>query len=475
MKDDVKNNSLQIKFPEYKGHTKITLTNVETGEEQIIEKDNMVTNAVRDFLNQDAFGLFDLNNDHLTPLRNMFGGVMCFENPIEENANNYAVPSESANPLTAHAGQTGHNSPSTKRGNPNGDLSGETNGGKGYKFVWDFAVNQGVGQISTVCLTHQLAGDNGTLPYPEFDQNLTPRIDFSTTTWAKAVQHGTRDVAIQKPCIYDPETRQGISLFFSATNKVDVIRVQGDSYKLGLNNKIMRFREVKSDTLTIYRNGSTAFSDTLTSMFVDGNNIYIYGLSSAYTTTIYYAKIDVSADTPTVTNGQWSLSKRAWMSTSNKVWKVHPRYPFNNGYLYLPSYDKTDSDKFTFLRFNINNPSDLEILQDSNIETADWDWTNDGYKSICPINISNDFIVGGHYVINSKVVRKTPYWSNHTVATAAQVFGKNVMIADYVGSGAVYSGAILNPFYLATINVLDTPVTKQNNQTMKIEYEIKEA
>ena len=475
MKENVTTQRAEIKLPEYKGHTKITLTNVETGEEEIIEKDNIVTNAVRDFFAQDAFGLFDLNNSNLTPLRNMFGGVFCFENAIEANPDKYTVPSEGENPLIAHAGQTGHNTPSTKRGNPNGELSGETSDGKGYKFVWDFAVNQGVGQISTVCLTHQLSGDNGTLPIAEFNQNLIPRIDFSAT-WAKAVQHGTREVAINKPCIYDPETRQGIALFFSASNKLDVIKVQGDSYKLGLNDEVLKFREISSTTLTVYRNASTAFADALTSMFVDGNFIYIYGLSSTYTTTIYYVKIDVSETPAIAETGTWNISKRAFMSSSNKLWKVHPRYPFNNGWLYLPAYDQTEGGKFTFLRFDITRASTTcEVLQDSNIEVSDWNWTDDNYKSICPINVSNDFIIGGHYVINSGVVRKTPYWSTNNGHTAAQVFGKSSMIVDINTNISAYSGAVLNPYYLATINVLDTPVTKQNNQTMKIEYEIKEA
>lgn len=475
MEIKIRPNEAGIKVPTYKGKAKITLTNVETGEQNIIEEENLVTNAVRDFFSQDAFGLIDLNNDNMTPLRNMYGGVFCFENPIEENPNNYSVPSEGINALIAHAGQTGHNTPSNKRGNPNGDLSGETKDGRAYKFVWDFATNQGVGKISALCLTHQLAGDNGTLPISEFNQNLTPRVDFSTTAWAKVDQHGTRAVAIQKPCIYDPITRRGVALYFSANNKLDVIRVEGDSSKLGLNNKIMKFKEIKSDTLTIYRNSTTAFSDTLTSMFVDGNDIYIYGLSATVSAKIYYCKIDISGDTPATSNGEWNISKSAWMYSGNKIWKVHPRFPFNNGFLYLPANEATDDGKFSFLRFNISNPSaTTEILQDSNIDKTEWNWTDDQNKGICPVNVSDDFIIGGHYLINSGRVRKLPNWGTASAATATQLFGRNTIISDLNGVSNVYNGVILQPYYLATINNLSTPVTKQNNQTMKIEYELTE-
>ena len=40
-----------------KGHTKITLTDVKTGETKVVEKDNMVTNAVADIFAMNWSGL----------------------------------------------------------------------------------------------------------------------------------------------------------------------------------------------------------------------------------------------------------------------------------------------------------------------------------------------------------------------------------------------------------------------------------
>lgn len=473
MKDSINSERTEIKLPEYKGHTVITLVDVNTGEQKVVEEDNLVTNAVKDFFSENAFGLFNLNDNNLVPIRNMFGGVLCFQNSITESASSYDVPSESSNPLIAHAGQTGHNTPSTKRGNPNGSLSGETQDGKGYKFVWDFSTSQGNGQISTVCLTHKVAGDLGTLPIAEFNEHPIKRVD-NQVSWALTSRFGTRAVAINTPTFFDVETRKGISLYFSATNKLEIIEVEGSSSNFGINNEAMKFVEKDSHEVTVYRNGTTAFSDTYTSIFRNGNDLYIYGLASTNATTVYYAVVNL--ETYAVTNGTWVLPKKAYINVGNKMWKTYPRYPFNNGKLYLPAYDAADNGNFTFLRFDITNASTCELLQDSNIETSSWVWDNDNRKGISPLNVNDDLIVGGAYMINSGKVRSLPVFNaTANAACAPRIHGKSTLLIAYDSTAAMYNGASLNPYYLATINVLSNPVTKQANQTMKIEYTITEA
>ena len=147
-------------LPKLHGHTKIILTDVKTGKEEVVEKDNLVTDAVSNLFAQNVFGAKDYNA--MTPLRDMFGGVMCFEDVLD--VNDVLVPDDGSNALIAHAGQTSHSSASTTRGNPNGVLSGEIQNGKGYKFVWDFSTSQGNGTISSLSLVHKWLGDIGTKP-----------------------------------------------------------------------------------------------------------------------------------------------------------------------------------------------------------------------------------------------------------------------------------------------------------------------
>ena len=99
-----------------KGHAKIVLADPITGKpKEIIESDNIVTNAVASILANNYEGTSDFQNAKLSPLRNLFGGVLLFQNPLTENADNYNVPSELVSPLIAHAGDVPNNTESLLR------------------------------------------------------------------------------------------------------------------------------------------------------------------------------------------------------------------------------------------------------------------------------------------------------------------------------------------------------------------------
>ena len=103
-----------------KGKTTIELTNVRTGKRERIESENMVTNAVSNILAHNYCGIANFNS--LTPLKNMFGGVLLFKDNITENADNYNIPNDT-NTCFAWAGDEAHATANPYRGNPNG---GET-------------------------------------------------------------------------------------------------------------------------------------------------------------------------------------------------------------------------------------------------------------------------------------------------------------------------------------------------------------
>lgn len=473
MKETIKTEKAKIKLPKFKGVTKITLTDINTGEEETIVEENLVTDAVANFFSEDAFGLLNLSSDKLLPLRNMYGGVLCFEESITENPALYSVPSGATNALIAHAGQTAHSSTSNRRGNPNGELSGEIEDGNGYKFVWDFAANQGNGTIKTVCLTHSAAGDIGTEPLAEYNEHPLKYVSIEQA-WARPKASTTRAHALNYPVIYDTKTSEGIALFFNANNKLDIIKVKGITSTVTLNGEVMKFRELDHHEVTIYRNGTTAFSDTLTSMFVDtsANEIVFYGLGSATSTTLYIARVNL--ETYAVTNRAINLPYSAVFQNGNIIHKKHPRYPYIDGCLYLPSSAKTQDDKFTFIKIDINNPSASVLLEDSNLSEMP-----SLQSFIVPVNVSQGFVVGINYLINGDKVRQLPYFFSDQNfkgrGLAAHLFGSNAFITEYnYNDYGPYWGCVINAYYLATINVLSTPVNKQANQAMRIEYSLTE-
>lgn len=183
-----------------KGKTIIELTDVNTGEKEVIEENNMVTNAINDLFNTfpnllNAYsiyrgGMFEgygNGKDFARLYEFLLGGILLFDSQIEEKPENTYAPA-SANLVGCgvynHQNSTGNR----KRGNYNQSES-ELNEEQRYmKFVYDFATSQANGTIASVCLTSYMGGctsyggkeaekikkaDNGNLDYT-YDFGIKP-------------------------------------------------------------------------------------------------------------------------------------------------------------------------------------------------------------------------------------------------------------------------------------------------------------
>ena len=132
-----------------KGHVQIELHNHKTGLRERIEQDNLVTNAIPLITN--ALAGRGKNMNLLMPLAtNAYGGVMIFEDPLTESANNVCIPGDTL--LTAYAGQT-LNTADPLMGSINQSESGPTEDG-GYEHVWEFNTSQANGLVSSLSLTN---------------------------------------------------------------------------------------------------------------------------------------------------------------------------------------------------------------------------------------------------------------------------------------------------------------------------------
>ena len=154
-----------VRFPKLKGHIKLTLHNCRTGKNEVIEGDNIITNAVRDiFLNNQLGGI---DYAKLLPLwSKWFGGVLCYENahPLVGGVldpDDYYPQGDLINPVTAHAGQVSPQdlADDRKRGMPN--TAGQVFSDGVVKQAWEWGSTQGNGNISALSLTHADVGDCG--------------------------------------------------------------------------------------------------------------------------------------------------------------------------------------------------------------------------------------------------------------------------------------------------------------------------
>ena len=82
-----------------KGHTKIELKDVNTGEVKVVEEDNMVTSALKRLLFVNPLLANPVADNDSTIIGNLIGGILLLEDAIDEKINTCCVPA--GNKMTA--------------------------------------------------------------------------------------------------------------------------------------------------------------------------------------------------------------------------------------------------------------------------------------------------------------------------------------------------------------------------------------
>ena len=142
-----------------KGKTIIELTNVNTGEVTTYEDENLITYGANKYINTGYinYNSYRTHMDMLPVSKKALGGILLFDNTLEEDPNNYNLPDPSVAKLVGHAGREVSTNPvDNTRGSFVNDESGPTE--NGYKSVWSFDTSQGNGNISSICLTNHIFG-----------------------------------------------------------------------------------------------------------------------------------------------------------------------------------------------------------------------------------------------------------------------------------------------------------------------------
>ncbi len=171
-----------------KGHSKIELTNVNTGQKECHEDDNMITNALQLYLND--LGEFNISPIYTAAVREdligtLLGGVLAFDSHITENAANIIPPTGVGMTANGSYGVTSNDSV-TEMGSFNSSESGWTSDGK-YKLVWDYTTTQGNGIINCLALTSAKHGYVGEGNATSLLSKSTLDNDFSLGGTAQAV------------------------------------------------------------------------------------------------------------------------------------------------------------------------------------------------------------------------------------------------------------------------------------------------
>ena len=437
-----------------KGHTRIELTTVKTGEKKIIEHDNtfqsqFLASYLRSFgyANNNPFANSTWKGRPVW--RNLCGGVFLFRDAITAPAE--YMPAGNLMVANGAFGVTNSSNP-PELGSYN-SIESSTKGTNSLSFVFDWGTSQGNGTISCVCLTSETGGYIGygnesgysasSLRYLLENQDSAANGSIFFYNGKKyrvsAVDMTNKKVTIAKSI--DQITK--VSIFQGQDESATDYTYTGDVVGNTSNNTIMtrrlsetEFAIVKCDqfqSITL-ANGSSA-------------RILVFNVS---TNTLRVQEI---------TNTSGADIRICEAATSNVINLIAD----NTGNYYM---SKSNGELAKFSSAGVYQgivSTHTAVHAPKGILTPELLYTQPGYNNGDAMWIydgTNERITNG-FAMESQ---------------GAQIdYIAGIDAICYAARAAYDLSPFKNPLYLATINNLDSPVTKDSTQTMKVIYTLTEA
>lgn len=484
-----------------KGTTRIELTNVTTGEVEVIEKHNLVTNAIPDLLqlNPDGYlfdGSYDLASDLLPICPNAIGGILLYGEPLEEDPAKYYAPD--SNPLIGYSSNNINESTDAMRGSLNLNESGVLDGNKGYRFVFDFATSQANGTIASLGLTSKYGGKSGYGSILDAE-SCVKLLSQKYTAWSSAGEGKNSFAACSSIVSVDHENGVAYFAYVSAASTVEVGKIRLGELALASKNGPVSANILKNTSIK-----TSVFAPSLTSnaskisytTFLDGNDGYIWGFghagnadgNSSGTAEVLWIKI--SKGDFSFVEGSWDVNAQlfrfGYRATAGTTPQSFSCAIIHNGRLYCVSKTRE-----SIMAISLSNPSDVISINPYKSPVTVPGSAN-SYYSACLFNrIGNIIYCPGNYIENNKAcgVATSNIASSSVGPAAAYPFALKGPVAPGLTVGPYLLGywlytasdtfrmhrtVYLMTAYLATINNLDTPVTKTADKTMKITYILRE-
>ena len=514
-----------------KGSATIELTNAD-GTKQIIKHDNMITNAVADMFRSymgDMPLIHKLNFYDYTYAGTIFGGLLLFDDRLNDDASDYAIPSTK---ITGYASDTAYSGQDLSRGSRNIAESGLQEDGS-YKLVWDFGTSQGNGTIQSIALCPIAMGKIGASDAPVRSEYVSYRLGeeayvSSRDSDAKGAffdyyrlidQKATVD-GINADCLC-PIAIVGEYIYAIDTRSIDYY-YSNRAYTLVDNGGILKLYKFKYQFNSVSISATTGrakyvetievqipteivnLAYTTTSSYVYGivgihfNKrdskliVFPYSLKTALApnATLPYVDIDL-LDNCKVTN--YTMTNTTNQSFSIRGNSINSLYGARYG-LYISNdhilmIGGTGADARMYV---INRTDNAKVVK-VKIGGEDFVPYNLNYENalnFCPKIINNNtaVVVFGAYSryepydmyiidLTTGVAKKCNTATNVNHGKVINMYRPFMTDGAIVYDSDVYVGCTpkLNPFILTTKNNLDEPVVKTASQTMKITYTLTES
>lgn len=441
-------NSLECK--KIKGHTRIELTTVATGEKKIIEHYNTFQSAV---LAAQLRSLGAANNSLWAnstlagrPLwRNLLGGILLFRDEITPPAS-YA-PATNLMVANGAFGVTNNGTPA-ELGSYN-SIESSTSGTNSLSFVYDWGTSQGNGTISCVCLTSELGGYIG-----------YGNASGQSAASKRSINQNQPGNAVGAHLYYNGKRIRVVSVDYTA-KKITIAKSNDQ-----LSNASVFFGQNETQEQVSYT-GTPIGSGTV--------NTFVQAISS---TELFIFK---SAQANQIANGESAglliynaqTNTASVVTVNNSSGKTIAFYGNSNlratrtedGGILMPSTDGAAvlfDSAGVFVRNYENIGGNFAVLGTAGPGLA---------FSASSGSAAMNFLYGAEARPTNGTA---PYQMEYIAAIDAIGRHQDALLTG-TDTGADKLIPFKSPLYLGTINNLDNPVTKDSTQTMKVIYTLTEA
>lgn len=450
-----------------KGQTIIELKNVRTGEKKRYVDNNMMTNALTKYLaNCGLTNSLEIEN----MVENLLGGIVVFDNTIEEDAE-IVYPPAGIKMIGNGSYGTMNSGETLEMGSWNENESGWQSDGS-FVQTYDFNTSQANGEIACVCLTSKMGGYSG------FGNSVTNKAKSQTNVYDLPGKYKEMSYDLFKYQVLFSQNNSTLTVVrketveliqgkesehFSATGKIilDTYRIPMTiiNIKGTMQNPIL----IKSETVTLPETFKTACGTNTPEIQADSDgNIwlsYCNWLNAATWTSSNPLRLVKIADGVTT---EYNLANTTG-ETISSAYKFHVIIEF--GKVIIANYNMA---KYIILDIATGAASDVALDKCYGWYDNTWKQVSRKYKGRVVLTVGS----------NCSMLDL----SNNTLY--------NMNMSDSIGSGNIYLENPIIPFltvsgsynsycrvmrrtdYIASINNLDKPVTKNAEYTMKIIYRI---
>jgi len=443
------------------GKTKIELYNPNTKIKQIIREENTFQNSVL----QNYFksnGIYNTNPFLDSNFRgrdtwiNIVGGILLFKNSIDISGG--AVPfMPSGNQMVGNGSYEVSNGSSSSDPSEMGSWNASESSASSSAItqVYDWATDQGNGTIGSICLTSRVGGYIG---YGNASGKYKGLMSMYQDQSSNGMDGGvSNDGAIQ----YHIRISNGHLVVQKAYIGASSMSVFNGFAK----ESSFDIEEIGDDIWGLANASNTDYQSYYTDI-IDGKIRFVpnvYGTSGssrnvAPSGEYYFYEYDIANDT---------MSLKHFTNSSTKTLRDYNNSRFNLPYSGLFFGNNVvcvlSSTDNTVLFFN--------YLTGELLHSGNYVWNEDYF----PCELSDGLIQLAQSGANPMYILDMSSWTSKIVNANGQTVGKRLRInGDYLLVNRISSNIFANPLYLATINNLQSPVTKTAAQTMKVTYTLTE-